>query len=467
VGAAVALTALLAGIVAGEHGALGPVVVAAGAAVWGMRGSARLAVLAVVCALLGGGAMARALAGQEHSALTPLVARRVSVTVSGELTSDPTSSAYDTSALVRLDDAHRTVLVTATGDDMVRLRVIEAGDRVTVTGRLAPLRATGFDDRARWQHAVARLDDAQVLTWTRADGLAAFANSFRDEILRGLRALAPTPRALTAGFLLGDTRDIPAAMTTQYRDAGLSHLLAVSGENVAFVLALASPLLRRFRLRGRTTLALAVVLVFAAMTRFEPSVLRASAMAAIALLAAAVGRPVPSLRILAYAVTVLLAVDPFLVHSVGFWLSCAASAGIALFSAPITRRLPGPRGLRDALGVSLAAQVGVMPVLLAAFGSFPVVTPVTNLLAAPAAEGIGVYGFCAALGAGVIPRAGPLVQQPTALLVAWVSLVARAGAAVPLQVDAHGACGLAALLAAAASVACLRARRALPEAASR
>ena len=65
-------------------------------------------------------------------------------------------------------------------------------------------------------------------------------------------------RALVAGFLLGDTRGIPDDVVADYRDSGLSHLLAVSGENVAFTLALAGPLLRRLRVGPRTLVALGV-----------------------------------------------------------------------------------------------------------------------------------------------------------------------------------------------------------------
>ena len=334
--------------------------------------------------------------------------------------------------------AHRILLATASGDDAMPLRGLEAGDRVVLSGRLAPLRTSGFDDRVRWQHAIARLDDVRVSALASPTGLLAVANAARDRVVRGTRALAPTPRALTAGFLLGDTRAIPAEVTGQFRDSGLSHLLAVSGENVAFVLALVGPVLRRLRLGSRTAVALGVIVVFAAMTRFEPSVLRASAMAAIALLSHLAGRPVPTLRILAYAVIVLLVGDPFLLHSVGFALSCAASAGIALGSPRLAAWLRGPRLVRDPLAVTLAAQAGVLPVELWAFGRFPIVTPMTNLAAAPVAELLGVYGMVASLAAGTVPRLGPLLQQPTTWLVGWVALVAHVGAAVPLQLDTRG-----------------------------
>jgi competence protein ComEC len=116
-------------------------------------------------------------------------------------------------------------------------------------------------------------------------------------------------------------------------------------------------------------------------------------------------------------------------------LSCGASAGIALFSRPIRARLPGPRWLRDPLAVSLAAQVGVTPVLLATFGTVPVVTPFANLLAAPAAEAVGVYGMLASAVGGILPGLAPVLQQPSAALIAWITTVARTGAAIGLDLD--------------------------------
>jgi competence protein ComEC len=466
--------ALIAGLLAGERTSVGvadaALIVGVGAlgAAWFTRSRRRGALAGVACALLGCAVMSRALDGQTRSPLRSAIERRDEITVRGVATEDPGGPAYEASVLIRVDagqGAHRTLLAQATGDEVAALRVIEAGDHVVLQGRLAPLGSGAYDDRARWRHAVGRLDDAQVVALSAPHGLLAVANAIRDVILRGTTSLPPTSRALVAGFLLGDTRAIPTPVIDAYRESGLSHLLAVSGENVAFVMALTAPVLRRFRLGARTGIALAIVVVFAAMTRFEPSVLRASAMAAIVLLATLSGRPASSLRVLAYAVIALLLVDPFLLHSVAFALSCGASAGIALLSRPVGTRLPGPRWVREPLAVSIAAQLGVLPVLLWVFGTFPLITPVSNLVAAPAAEVLGVYGFFASGVGGVVPALGPLLQQPTGLLVAWITTVARMGAAVPFSIDGRGALGLTSILAAGASVACLRARRrAVPDA---
>jgi competence protein ComEC len=478
-GPLVALAGLVAGILAGE--ARGPaasgVVLAGGAVVlvaaWFVEGRLRVVIVAIALAALGCATTQRALDGQRHSPLRRAIATRTVVTADAVAIEDPDGKPYLTSLLVRVrvepGARARIVLASASGDGAGRLRVLHAGDRVVLRGRLEPLRDSRFEQSLRWRHAVGRLDDAEVVALRGPVGVHALADRLRDVVVRGTGSLPATTRALLTGFLLGDTRGVPDDVEIAYRDSGLSHLLVVSGGNVAFTLALVGPLLRRLPLGGRTAAALAVVVVFAAMTRFEPSVLRASAMATVAVFAAWLGRPTESTRLLVLAVIALLLADPFLFHSMGFRLSVAASAGIVWFARPIAARLPGPAALRESLGVSLAAQVGVTPLLLGAFGTVPLVTPLANLLAAPAAELLGVYGLLASAAAGVVPAVGPLVQQPCALLVAWVTAIARAGAAVPLQVDAHGAFGLVAVggVLGACSLAFARGRRGVPDHPSR
>ena len=215
-------------------------------------------------------------------------------------------------------------------------------------------------------------------------------------MLRGSLDLTPVDRALLAGFLLGDTRGVPDDVTERFRLAGLTHLTAVSGENVALVLALCAPVLRRLGLLGRLVGGVAVLVLFGTMTRWEPSVLRAIAMASIALVAGYLGRPANGLRVLALAAIALLVADPFLLHSVGFLLSCAASLGIAVLARPIANRLRGPASMREVLGVTAAAQLGVAPVLIPVFGSMPLISLPANLVAVPLAAPLTMWDSRAA-----------------------------------------------------------------------
>jgi competence protein ComEC len=203
-------------------------------------------------------------------------------------------------------------------------------------------------------------------------------------------------------------------------------------------------------------LALVVLVCFGTMTRWEPSVLRAIAMATVALLAGALGRPTTGLRVLVLAATALLVIDPFLVHQVGFLLSCGASLGIALFSKPITARLRGPAWMREVLGVTAAAQVGVAPVLIPVFGSMPLVALPANLVAVPLAAPLTMWGLAAGVLGGLARPVSPaiprLLELPTVGLLHALLSVADLAARVPVAIDGRAAWGVlafGALLAAA------------------
>jgi competence protein ComEC len=380
-------------------------------------------VLCIGAALLASGCSARAWAG-----LRPPPPHTWSGVAT--LVSDP----GDIFGAVRVDlrVGHRRVEAWARGAAAGRLRDRLAGERVSLAGRLEPLPA-GARDRLARRHVAGRLTVDEVGAWSPGGPATRIANGVRRTLLSGAASLPDDRRALFAGFVLGDDREQSVEAVDDFRASGLAHLLVVSGQNVAFVLALASPLLGRLTLGGRLVLAIAVLVLFGFVTRWEPSVLRAEAMTGVALVASTLGRPVSSLRLLALAVTGVLLVDPLLVGSVSFLLSAGACAGIALLARPLAAALPGPRPLASALAVTLAAQVGVAPVLVPVFGGLPVAAVPANLLAVPAAGPVMMWGLAAGLPAGLVGGAvARVVHVPTGLLVAWVAAVARVSARLPL-----------------------------------
>jgi ComEC/Rec2-related protein len=337
--------------------------------------------------------------------------------------------------------ARGTVLVVTNRAAAERLRLLEAGESAVLLGRFRPLEAG--EQRWRWRHVGAVFEAHDLIGAGRAEPAVLWAaNALRHRVLAGGEALDDTDRALVGGFLVGDDRDLPPRVAADFRAAGLSHLLVVSGANVTLALAVLAPLLRNFGLLGRLLGGVAGLVVFCAMTRFEPSVLRAGAMSGLALVAAYVGRPAPGLRVLALTVAGLILVDPFLMHSLGFGLSCGASAGILLLAGPFARRIPLPRFLREPLAVTAAAQVGVAPVALPAFGQLPLTALPANLLAAPAAAALSVWGLGSGLVGGLVdmtadsPGVGPtgLLQAPTAALAGWIRFVARLAAQFPITI---------------------------------
>ncbi|MET0884407.1 MAG: ComEC/Rec2 family competence protein, partial [Acidimicrobiales bacterium] len=315
------------------------------------------------------------------------------------------------------------------GPDAAGFAQALAGERPVLSGRIVPV--TGRPDLTV-RHVAGRLVVDVIGPVGAADPVSTVANHLRRAVVRGAQPLGEDATALLTGILFGDDRAQPPATTDDFRAAGLSHLLAVSGQNVAFVLVVAGVGLGRLGLGSRFLAVLLVLAFFALLTRFEPSVLRATAMAAVAAGATFGGRAVSRPRVLALAVAALLLVDPILVHSVGFGLSVAATAGIVVLATRLVPRLPGPAAVRESAAVTLAAQVAVAPLLATVFGGVPLVSVPANLLAGPAAGFVMVWGLLAGPVAGFVPAVAPVLHIPTGMALAWLDLVARGAAATPL-----------------------------------
>jgi competence protein ComEC len=374
--------------------------------------------VAVVAAFLGG----RAWQGDHPVAPGPFSARAT-------LVGDPQEVSGAVVAEVRSGDHHLVVWARGPAGAVLDDRL--AGEPVVVAGRQRP-RPTGDLVAAR-RHVVGEVEASSVTAAGAGGPLARLANLVHARLEAGADALPRDRQPVYRGFVLGDVRGESPVVASDFAASGLAHLLVVSGENVAFVIAAAAPFVRRLGPRSRWTATIAILALFAAVTRFEPSVLRATAMAMIAVTAWTLGRPASGVRVLALAVTVVLLADPLLVGVAGFQLSVAAAAGIVTLASPLRRHLPLPRMLADPLSVTLAAQVAVSPQLCALWGGVPVATLPANLVAEPAAAALMVWGLTVGVVAGVVGgRVAWLLQLPADLLTWWVESVARWGAALPL-----------------------------------
>lgn len=337
----------------------------------------------------------------------------------------------DTIGGVRVDlrVAGRRWRATASDSAAAVLRNASAGERYVVDGRYGPLDPQTAD-RLRSRHIAGRLrleGDRAVVFADAGSPLARIANATRTVLARGVAHLPPDRQALFTGVVLGDDRRQDVAEVEDFRAGGLSHLLAVSGQNVAFLFALAAPLFRRLRPLARLTAALGVLLVFGTITRWEPSVTRAAGMAAVALVATHAGRPIASVRTLALAASALVLVDPLLVHSIGFVLSTAACAGLVVLGPRLAERIP------LAVAATLAAQTAVLPLLLGWFGPVPLASIPANVVAGPVAGPLMMWGIAAGIPAGLIGGpAARILHLPTQALLAWLSGVARASAGLPI-----------------------------------
>lgn len=327
-----------------------------------------------------------------------------------------------------------------------RRRLVErqAGELVLVAGQRRP--TTSQVRRAQIRHVVGRFDVAIVGDWREGSPLYRTSSRVRASLRRAAEStMGVDDAALFTGLVIGDDARQPVEMVDAFRASGLSHLTAVSGENVAFVLVAASPLLRRLRPWWRWAATLGLIGWFMALTRFEPSVLRAGVMAMLACSSYALGRQRSVVRLLAWTVTILVLVDPMLVWSVGFWLSTGATAGVCVAAAPLARVLPGPSWLRVPLSVTLGAQLGVALPSWLVFHRLPLVSLPANLLAVPVAGFVMLFGIPAGLLSTLVPPLAPLLMAPCTAGTRWVAAVARVAAAVepPPGWGAAGWCAVA------------------------
>lgn len=382
---------------------------------------------AVFLVVLGLALLASSLSARSSDGLVPVSDTRFE----GEATLASDPARFGPSVRVDLQIGNHRIEAWARGPEAARLSNRLMGERIWVAGRLKPPPGD-----APWlvrRRITGRLSIDHVGGWWPGDPASRAANGLRRTLAAGAESMDRDTRSLYAGLLLGDQRDQGPVVADNFRGSGLTHLLAVSGQNVAFVLVLVGPALRRMRLTPRLMATIGVLAFFALVTRFEPSVLRATTMAGCAAVAVTVGREADSRRMLALAVLVLVLVDPLIARQLAFQLSVAATLGILLWSQSISVRLPGPRPLASAVAVTVSAQVAVAPLLIPTFGGMPVSALLANVLAAPMTGPVVVWGIPAGLVAGIVGgRTAELVHLPTAFMVQWIARVAEWCALLPL-----------------------------------
>jgi competence protein ComEC len=274
----------------------------------------------------------------------------------------------------------------------------------------------------------------------------AHSGEIRERATQGLGRGMPAREAeLARGFVLGEDEGIDGRTEEDFRRAGLSHLLAVSGENVTLLALLAMPLLGALGipLRERLLWVLGLIAVYVPVAGAGPSIQRAGVMGALGVLATLGGRRGSRLYALALAALVTLAIDPGVGADLGWQLSFAAVLGILLLAAPLRRvvlaRLGAGRwrrALAEGIGVTVAATLATAPLIAYHFETLSTTTLAANVLAMPAVAPAMWLGMLSA-GLAQLP-AVPLapLNGLNALLLAYIAQIAS-WCAAPSWAELH------------------------------
>lgn len=234
------------------------------------------------------------------------------------------------------------------------------------------------------------------------EGSLFFGTIFRvKEIFEGRlnKIFAEPYGGFMAGLILGSRKGISENLMNSFNKTGLTHIVAVSGYNVALVVVVVCGLFSFFTRRVKVVLSIFFIAVFVILVGASASVVRAGVMGGISLIALWFGRQYfVFLSLMASAFLMNLWNPKILVYDVGFQLSFLATLGIVIFSPVLERFLkwvPRILGLREALQLTLSAQIIVLPIIILNFERFSIVAPIANVFVLPLIPFAMLFGFVA------------------------------------------------------------------------
>lgn len=280
-------------------------------------------------------------------------------------------------------------------------------------------------DRVRAEASLAAVknqedSDFDAVLWRKTQGILIQAQASSCEVVGTSGALCDLPgrfayslkevlaqqmdeqAGLVIGMTLGDTQWLSDAELQAFRDSGAAHVLAVSGLHIVFFMTVALWVYKRVGIKSRLALGGVLLLLwtYCLMVGMPASAVRACLMATIACVAQMLGLPYDLLTSIFASALAILCVAPLQLFTAGFCLSYAAVLGIALWMGNWTaalKRLHLPAWLTDSLSMSLAAQMGVLPVGLLFFARVSNYAVLTSLFAVPLSGILTIAGLCAAL----------------------------------------------------------------------
>ena len=359
---------------------------------------------------------------------------------------------------------------------------VEYGDRLQVRGWLSsPRNDPGFaqaDVLARaGVFSVLRAVGVERLATGQGHPVLGFFYRLRQRALAALSAAVPPEEAaLLGGVVLGADETMPAHLQQVFSRTGTTHILAVSGFNVALVAGTFGALFGRWlgARRGAVAAGLAIV-CYTILVGAEPSAVRASIMAGLAIIARLLGRRGNAMTSLAATGMIMTAWRPSLLADIGFQLSFAATLGLVVFAEPFEHAAMGwfePAAgrepgrvvgiLREVVLLTLAAQLATLPLTAYHFGRLPATALPANFLILPIQPALMILGSLTAVGGMVWPPAGMVLGWVTYPLATYNLRVVEAFAGMPLASLAVGPVSLGGVLAAYVAIfavaAALRAR---------
>lgn len=330
------------------------------------------------------------------------------VTLHGYIVAEPDRRPLKTKYTVEVDSASGSAFhgkILATDHSMYPRH--DYGDEVTVTGVLEkPGQIEDFHyDRYLSRYGIhSVMYRASVKTISNGHGNKFFAYLFKlkEKFESQINRLYPEPHAsFMAGLITGSRRGIPQHLLDDFQTTGLTHIIAISGYNIAIVIAVISGAFFFLPLKWRFAPSIFAIVAFTFFVGASPSVVRAAIMGGLGLFALQVGRQKHSLIAILFTAAVMTACNPkILWYDAGFQLSFLSVLGLS-YLAPFLEKIfacvPKILGLRESLQMTVAAQLAAVPLIVVLFSHFSVIAPIANVVVAPFIPLAMLFGFAGAV----------------------------------------------------------------------
>ena len=319
-----------------------------------------------------------------------------------------------------------------------RFPELEYGDKISVSGKLELPKnflsenGTEFDYISFLSkdntHFLIYRPEIEKIGSGEGNKIIASLYFFKNLFIKNISAVVPEPDAsFLGGIIFGAKQSLGEDLLEDFRKVGLIHIVVLSGYNITIIAIGIFFFTSRFGKRNLGFVVSAIsIALFAIMVGLGATVIRASIMALIAILARFLGRPSDALRFLFIAGFLMLLWNPLILfYDPSFQLSFMATFGLILFSPFVFSKLnfvPEKFGLREIVSATIAVQFFVLPLLIRMSGFVSIVSFIINPLVLPLVPWAMAFG--ALTGAlGILPFVGQIVSWPVGALSYFISQI--------------------------------------------
>lgn len=217
----------------------------------------------------------------------------------------------------------------------------------------------------------------------------------QEEIYKSFARLFPKDEmGLIIGMMIGETKDISEDVLENFKTTGITHLIAVSGSNVVYVVVLVQFLFKKFfGKRATYFISIFFLILFMLISGASASVCRATLMIILSICADIFFLKSDTFSNILTSAFVLILLNPLVIYDVGFILSFGGTLGIVLLSKDFTRLFKRLGKLSETLSVTCSAQLILVPIMMYYFNTFSILSIVTNIIVVPISGSITILGF--------------------------------------------------------------------------